>query len=158
MIFFDQKGYLRIAMHFQKRCKGTIRSCSEQRSTRYASWELSPGLLSVRESCPAQGHNTPGGLAPFLGVGTSLHGHHSFKAGGTRGWLAEASAETASHSNFSLYPLTSIRWSSWEQPQEVSCMDVSNSESASQGSQLKKRVYSITWENGWLRNTWIKLT
>ena len=39
-----------------------------------------------------------------------------------------------------------------------SCIYIPVSESASQGSQSTKTLYSLSWENAWLRNIWINPT
>lgn len=103
----------------------------------------------------------PGDLASFPGVGARLKGHQASE-NSLWDWLAEVFAPTAPQSNLSFYRLTSIPLisigCSWRHTPWSSCMYIPVSESASQGSQSTKRLYSLSSENVWLRNTWINPT
>lgn len=168
MPFSAQQGYLRIDIHFHKRCKDAIQSCSEHWGTHYPSWDLRAeplcsNALSGRQLPSTRSQPLPGGLSSFPGVGISLKGHHSFTAlpMGLTGWgfcyncipVQLLPLPTYFHSpSFpsSVVPENMPHW--------VSCMYISISESASQGTQPTKRVYAVSWENVRLRNTWINLT
>lgn len=134
------------------------------------SWQLRAeslprNALSGRELPSTRSHLPVGAWPPSLQLGHSWSSiwaaEHSLSMGPTgRGLCCQLHPSSLVPSAY----LTSVmayfhQVSSWRTtPQYASCMCISRSQSASQGTQPTKTVNSSTWENRTLGNTWPTLT